>query len=688
MALDVAAVVAALLGAYLLRFDGAIPEPYWGLLAWVCPAIVAVRVALLAHAGLYHRVWAYASLSELVAIVKAMVVGSVIIVGANLAFRPSIVPRSVLAIEFVLSTGAIGAIRLLMRVRARDSKRRVNGKSGTSASEEKRILIIGAGDAGAMAVREIQTSTPWTIVGLIDDDPGKHGQSLYGIQVLGGRERIPQVVRALDVTEILIAIPSASRHVVRELVDLCRSTGAEVRILPALYELIDGRVTVNHIREVRIEDLLGREPLKVDMSSIAAYLAGRRVLVTGAGGSIGSELCRQIARYAPEELILMGHGENSIFEIDLELAKAYPALKRRLVIGDIRDALKVRRLFEACRPHVVFHAAAHKHVPLMEGNPDEAATNNVFGTLNLLSSSMAVEVERFILISTDKAVEPQSAMGASKRVAEMLLQAAAAGQLGEVVYWVSQPGRGVISASYQGIRGQDASGLADKNHQACTPSVLLSGSVEAAPAAEVDRRFPDTDLSTLGTTHAVAGNALRYVAVRFGNVLGSRGSVVQVFKRQIAEGGPVTVTDPEMRRYFMTTSEAVQLVIQAGALGEGGEVFVLDMGEPVRILDLVEDMIRLSGFQPGTDIQIHVVGPRPGEKTFETLIGADERAERTSHPKILRVHTAPVDAKTLGQALGMLREAVDEGYSPDRLKALLLAVARSELPPTHADLAR
>lgn len=665
MVADAGVVALAVLASYMLRFDGLIPAYYWVSVHWVAMVAVAGRIVALAATGLYRRVWAYASLPELFAIVMATTAGSAVFLVANSLVRPFVVPRSVIAIEFLLSTAGIGAVRLLLRLRWDQGKRRAGAANG-DGDRERRILIIGAGDAGAMAVREIRHSTTWRVIGFIDDDRGKHGKSVYGVPVLGGRERIAECVRRYGVNEILIAIPSAPRAVIRELVEASRATGVEVRILPALYELMDGRVTVQQIREVRIEDLLGREPVKVDQAAIASYLRGRRVLVTGAGGSIGSELCRQVARYGPKELVLMGHGENSVFEIDLDLGRSFPGLRRALVIGDVRDGAKVQRVFERWRPEVVFHAAAHKHVPLMEANPEEAVTNNVLGTFNVIEAAMTVAAERFVLISTDKAVRPVSAMGASKRVAEMLVQVAASGAWGEVVSRAMQ----VLRSEGAAVAG--AALLDGVSRARAVHLHIARTAAEAAAAGEVDGAAARRDVRAAPKT--------RFVVVRFGNVIGSRGSVVQIFKRQIAEGGPVAVTDPEMRRYFMTIPEAVQLVIQAGALGKGGEVFVLDMGEPVRILDLARDMVRLSGFEPDVDIPIRIVGARPGEKVSETLVGDGETIEPTDHPKILRLQCTPVDPPTLGEGLGHLLALVEHGSPPEAVKAALIGLANGPGP--------
>ncbi|MGE5553665.1 MAG: polysaccharide biosynthesis protein [Betaproteobacteria bacterium] len=577
--------------AYAVRFDGRIPPLYRDGLPRLVALWVLVRITWLVVYRFYSQRWEYASIRELLVTATAVTVGSLTLFSANffLPFNGFLVrvPRSIFVIEWFLTTFVLGGSRLLVRIAHEANKQQANsGRENCSThagTPHKRLLIIGAGDAGAMALREIQHATTWQVVGFIDDDLRKRGHLVGGVPVLGGRESIPEAVKAKEVDEILIAMPSASRQTMRELFATAQKTGRPVRTLPALYELINGRVTVNQIREVQIEDLLGREPVETDIGAIAAYLSGRTVLVTGAGGSIGSELCRQIARYRPGRLILLGHGENSIFSIEQELRTTQPHLRLESAIADIRDGAKIDRLFAVWKPQVVFHAAAHKHVPLMEANPDEAVTNNVLGTRNLVEAADRTGAERFVMISTDKAVRPTSMMGCSKRVAEMIVQ-----------------------------RANDHS-------------------------------------------------RTRFVAVRFGNVLGSRGSVIPLFKKQIAAGGPVTVTHPEMRRYFMTIPEAVQLVIQAGALGEGGEIFLLNMGEPVRILDLARDLIRLSGLEPDVDIPIVFSGPRPGEKLFEELHAEGEEVLPTSHPKIVKLHAAPVDGTWLEEGLQQLERALASG---------------------------
>jgi FlaA1/EpsC-like NDP-sugar epimerase len=419
------------------------------------------------------------------------------------------------------------------------------------------------------------------VVGLIDDDPTKLRKRIGHLTVFGTTKDLPRLVEDMFIDQVIIAMPSAPAAEIRRIVDMCKAAEVETRILPGLFELIDGRVSVNQLREVSLEDLLGREPIDLDSASIAGYIEGRRVLITGAGGSIGSELCRQIMRFQPAEMILLGKGENTIFSIIQELSHRPEPVKVTALIGDIRDYTRMTHIFEKHRPHVVFHAAAHKHVPLMEGNVTEAVTNNIGGTRNVAELSNAFAVETFVLVSSDKAVNPSSVMGASKRIAELVVQ----------------------------------------------------------------------DLATRSTT--------KFVAVRFGNVLDSRGSVLPIWRQQIANGGPVTVTHPDATRYFMLIPEAVQLIIQAGAMAKGGEIFVLDMGKPVKIADLAHDLIKLSGLRPGQDIEIKFVGLRPGEKLFEELLTAEEGLTKTSYRKIFVGQPQVIDAEYLKSRMTTLFNAAE-----------------------------
>ncbi|MFC1511544.1 polysaccharide biosynthesis protein, partial [Candidatus Margulisiibacteriota bacterium] len=488
----------------------------------------------------------------MISLLEAVGLSSMFLAVALLIFGKVNFPYRVLIIDAIFCFMFIGGIRLVIRL-----WKEAKTKTGEDI-KSRNILIVGAGDAGEMIAREMLRlpHLGYVPIGFVDDNPEKTGEYIHKLPILGNTSEISRIVEKYDVAEIIIALPSATGKEIRHIVDTCEKSTATYRIVPGVYELIDGTVHVNQIRNVRIEDLLGREPISVNLREIASYLSGSIVLVTGAGGSIGSELCRQVSMYQPSELILFGRGENSIFNIEYELRKKYPFLNLKVIIGNIRDFNKIDYIFSKHKPSIIFHAAAHKHVSLMETNPEEAVLNNIIGTKILVDAADKYQAKEFVNISTDKAVNPSSIMGSAKKVAEMIVQA-----------------------------------------------------------------------------KALDGSKTKFVSVRFGNVLESRGSVVPLFKKQITEGGPLTVTHPEARRYFMTIPEAVQLVIQAGAIGKGGEVFILDMGEPVKILDLAKDLIRLSGLEIGRDIEIQLTGLRPGEKLFEEILTASEGTQATKHKK-------------------------------------------------------
>ncbi len=598
--LDVIASITAMVLALAIRFDGEIPLRYLAVYLKVLPLILPVKLLTYHLFGLYRQAWAYASLPELLRVVWAVSAETAASWVIIYELQNDGFPRSALIIGWFLTIGGTGLIRLSLRLR-RDYYQRRRAERGRVPGNP--TLIFGAGDAGAMLARELDKhpEAGCAVIGFIDDDPKKKGLRVAGQPVLGTQADFEKVVHRHSVTHLIIAVPSAGRGVIREVVDKGRSLGLQLKTLPKLYELVNGNVSISQIRDVQIEDLLGRDEIRIDIEAIAGYLSGETILVTGAGGSIGSEICRQVARFNPGRLILLGHGENSIYHIDLELRAAYPDLQAVPVIADAQDRNRVARVFERFRPGVVFHAAAHKHVPLMEHNPEEAVKNNVFGTFNVARAAKDYGAKRFVLISSDKAVNPTSVMGATKRAAELIVQALA------------------------------------------------------------------RDSSTV------------FVAVRFGNVLGSRGSVVPLFKKQIAAGGPVTVTDPRMVRYFMTIPEAVQLVIQAGSMGTGGEVFVLDMGKPVKILDLARDLIRLSGFEPDEDIPIVYTGIRDGEKLFEELLTAEEGTMATRHERIFVARTERLSEPRLQGLLDDLREAIAGGRCSNGviLKAVQEKIGRS-----------
>ncbi len=515
------------------------------------------KLAIFAANGLYSRLWRHAGTTDMSRILQATfgsavacsVLGIFILPATGLT--PLRVPISVVFMDAFFTLAIVAFPRFALKALDNWKQRRLSEKG-------KRVLIAGAGAAGEVILRELLANPQLGLrpVGFVDDDRKKHHNRLGDLPIFGSLPEIPAVVSNEEIDEIIIAMPSALGSAVRKVVQSANEVGVPTRTMPGLYEIVSGRVSVSSLRKVEIQDLLRREPVKTDLDAVRGTVADRTVLITGAGGSIGSELTRQIAHLQPARLILLGNAENEIFDIVNEVGKRHPSIALTPIIADVRDGIRLRGLFKAVRPHVVFHAAAHKHVPLMEANVAEAITNNVLGTKNLVNCAVISQVDRLVLISTDKAVRPVSIMGASKRAAEMVVQ--------------------------------DAATLHNRN----------------------------------------------FVAVRFGNVLGSRGSVVPTFMEQIKSGGPVTITHPEMRRYFMTIPEAVQLVLQAGAMGSGGEVFMLDMGKPVRIVDLAADLIRLSGLEIGTDIQIEYTGTRPGERLNEEMFRQSEDVVETGHPKI------------------------------------------------------
>lgn len=577
--LDAILVNLAYLGALFVRFEGFPAEHldlYWRAMLFT----TAVRILTNYFFGLYRRSWQYASIGELLAIVGAVSAGTMFNMALVFFFFQYVAPRSVLLIAWLLNIAFVGGIRFSWRV-YRQRGQLLNSEPGTS-----NVMIVGAGDGGVLVARELRNHYGHrvSIVGFIDDDPLKKGQQILGCPVLGCKEDIPALVQEHKVDEIIISMPSVSRKVIREIVSIAQPTGKVIKILPGVFDLIDGNVTVQRIREVELEDLLGRDPVQADLAEIGAYLTNRVVLVTGAGGSIGSELCRQVLALKPEKLLLLDNCENNMYEIEMEL-RQWSEVPLVALVKDIRDRRAIEEIFDEYRPEVIFHAAAHKHVPLMELNPEEAIKNNVYGTYQVAWAAHRFGAKRFVLVSTDKAVNPTSVMGASKRIAEMVIQY----------------------------------------------------------------------LDTISETN--------YVAVRFGNVLGSRGSVIPLFKKQILAGGPVTVTHEKMIRYFMTIPEAVQLILQAGVLARGGEIFVLDMGDPVRILDLATTLIRLSGYEPYTEIDIKITGMRPGEKLFEELLTAEEGVNATTHERIFVARPTDLDTELLAQTVAAFAER-HLGYLP------------------------
>ena len=555
---DVITIIGVALISLLIRFDGYITSHYLHQMIDALPIMVISYIVMLLSMHLYTRIWRYAGMREMVAVLIATTLGAGLFYTGMYVFDKSL-PRSIYLISWILSTGVIGIGRMVLHYIAM----RYGGKQSTDA-DMVNTLIIGAGDAGATIAREIERyhKRSRKVIGFIDDDESKFNRLMGGVRILGNRHDIPSIVKENKVKEIIIAMPSVTRNEIRNIMEICSPLKCKVNTLPGMYQLLDDEVLVSHLHPVSIEDLLERDEVRLDMDVVEHYIRDKVVLVTGAGGSIGSEICRQIMRVGPKQLLLLGHGENSIYLINQELKNIYKDGPIIPIIADIRDKQQLDQIFTQYNPQVVFHAAAHKHVPLMEIQPMAAVLNNIYGTRNVADVAGRHGVERFVMISTDKAVNPTSVMGATKRVAE---------------------------------------------------KVIIS----------------------MNDTYDT-----KYITVRFGNVLGSRGSVIPLFKKQIEAGGPVTVTDLEMTRYFMTIPEASQLVLQAGAMGKGGEVFLLDMGEPVKIIDLARNMIRLSGLEPDKDIHIKITGLRPGEKKYEELLTSEEGTNRTNHTKIFE---APLD---------------------------------------------
>ncbi len=577
---------------------------YIPALLFTLAAALLIKPFIYARFGLYQRLWAYASVAELGLIVRAVTIASgvvaIVVFGANALGIFARLPRSVLMIDWLASLVLVGGLRFAIRLLNENDQNTDEG----SAEQPRRALIVGAGSAGALVVREMRKNPQAGIIPIafIDDDPEKLGQKVHDIEVLGAVDQLPQILKKHNADEVIFAIPSASGIVLRKVSEICSQENVAFRTMPGIYELIGGTVSVNRLREVNITDLLRREPAKIDRERVGDSIRNKIVLITGAGGSIASELCRQVARWEPKELILIGHGENSIFEILLEIKSDFPNLSLRPYIADIRDRKRIMRIISKHKPQLLFHAAAHKHVPLMEINISEAVTNNIFGTKNIVDAAVEAGIDRLVMISTDKAVSPSSVMGASKRIAEWLV------------------------------------------------------------------------------LDAQVGKKQIFSVVRFGNVLGSRGSVVPLFKKQIEMGGPITVHHPDMERYFMTIPEAVHLVLQAFTFDLTGQTYMLNMGEPVKITDLAKDLIRLSGLEPGEDIDIVFTESRPGDKLSEELWESGVEYQATEHPEINSVlEPKRLSGKKLASAIDKLGELAEEGKSDELLHEMSKMLPNSEL---------
>jgi len=590
--LDVALLLAAFAAAYQLRFDFHVPPDAVYAFLTQTPFVILLQFVALTMTGARASIWRYTDLAHVKSFFYAAV-GSMVVVALLRLTLPEVhqawrVPLSVNFIDTLLAFGGAFGMRVVRRAEYEHKKKRLQLKehinvNGNGNGKRKAVLLIGAGRAGMLAAKEMEArgDLDLKIKGFVDDDRAKLGRLVVqSHRVLGDTQDLPELVRSLGIDHVVITIAHASRHQIHRIVKICEEIPVKVRIIPELYEIIEGRVEISRIRDVQIQDLLGRDPVKLDLDSLNKELAGKTVMVTGAGGSIGAELARQVLRFSPAHLLLVERAEFALFDIDHELKAANPAQSIVPLVADIGDESRMRSIFNSYRPHVVIHAAAHKHVALMELNPTEAVKNNVLNTRLVAELAGEFKAEVFVLVSTDKAVRPASIMGASKRAAELVVQD--------------------LNSEYQ----------------------------------------------------------TRYVAVRFGNVIGSAGSVIPIFQEQIRNGGPLTITDGRMKRYFMTIPEAAQLVLQASAIGRGGEVFILQMGEPVRIMDLAETLITLSGFKPHEDIKIVEIGMRPGEKLFEELKFETEETVPTSHPKIFVNKLATLEPETVRVALQRLSELV------------------------------
>ncbi len=583
--LDLTVLTAAFVLAYLLRFDFVLQDPQIHLIFAQLPLVLLVQFGSLFLAQVYSFVWRYVGLAEIAAFLKAGVGSSLVLLVLRLVLPGPMqqwrVPISIILVTTVLGIGGVLALRVVRRIVYERYEKDRRAKAGTNGDRRKQsVLLVGAGQAGVLAAREITNRGDMNleIRGFVDDDPVKRGTVIQGVKVIGTTRDLPRLVPELDVDHVVITIAQATRSDIRRIVAICESIPVRAQIIPGLYQILSGSVEISAIHDVEIEDLLGRDPVILDDALLQRFLAGKTVMVTGAGGSIGAELARQVARFGVGTLLLVERAEFALFEVDRELRGAWPELAIVPLVADVGDRELMRGLIERYKPSVVLHAAAHKHVPMMESNPTEAVKNNILATRSLGEVAGEAGVEAFIQISTDKAVRPTSVMGASKRAAELAVQ-------------------------------------------------------------DLNPRY-----------------ATRFVSVRFGNVLGSAGSVIPLFREQILKGGPVTVTHPDMVRYFMTIPEAAQLVLEAGAMGEGGEIFVLDMGEPVRIFDMAKDMIGLFGLKPFDDIDIVFTGMRPGEKLFEELNTEGENITKTRHPKIFIGTINTYDDRMVAVALEKFEE--------------------------------
>ena len=625
MGYDFLAILVSYFGALWIRFDcryQSIPREYLQMYARTIFVYAAVCIVIFSIAHLYRSIWRFASYSELLRVTFSTVVtacGYFLVMTVTRQRMPLSYYVSGIFLQFVTTLGVRFSYRFILLLRGRRNQ----------DMPVKRVMLIGAGAAGQMIFRDIKSAkeTSEKVYCFIDDNPNKWERYIDGVIVYGGRERILEACEKYGIEKIYVAIPSAAAEDKREILQICNETDCELMNLPGMYQLYTGEVSVSKMKPVAVEDLLGRDPIKVDMGDIFRFLKGKTILVTGGGGSIGSELCRQIAAHEPKRLIIFDIYENNAYDIQLELRKKYPDLNLDVIIGSVRDSRKIFKVFATYRPEIVYHAAAHKHVPLMEDSPCEAIKNNAIGTYKTAYAAMAYGCKRFVLISTDKAVNPTNIMGASKRLCEMIIQS-------------------------------------------------FDAKIKEGKAAEIPQLFThwmDSQIKNPDVENTLKEARTEFVAVRFGNVLGSNGSVIPLFKKQIEAGGPVTVTHPDIIRYFMTIPEAVSLVLQAGTYAHGGEIFVLDMGEPVKITTLAKTLIRLSGYKPGVDIKIEYTGLRPGEKLYEEKLMAEEGLKKTDNDLIHIGCPIPFDTNEFLAELEGLMEAAYKNRDDirDRVQAVV-----------------
>ncbi|MBU1389514.1 MAG: polysaccharide biosynthesis protein [Proteobacteria bacterium] len=608
--------------AHLIRFDFTLPAEQWNSLVTVLPFLLCMKLFCFYFFDLYKGIWRYTSLNDLVNIVKASTAATVgIIVLILYVNRFENISRSVYIIDWCLTVIFMIGTRVLIRLGFSKFTEDIGFKEIKDAflqtmklgrRQGNRVLIIGAGDCGEMVCREFRenASIKSYVVGFLDDDKSKLGRKIHGIPVMGKIEDIGRVVESAGIEDVIIAIPSIGPDRMRYIISLCEQADVNFKTVPDMGEIIDGRIKMSSIRDVEYRDLLGRKPVKLDKHKIGAYLGGKVVLVTGAAGSIGSGLCKQICRYAPEKIILFERAESPLYDLDLELKKLFRSVEIIPVLGDVQNKEELLKIFDAFHPQIVFHAAAYKHVPMMEKYPWKAAENNIFATRNIVDTADRFKCEKFVFVSTDKAVNPFNVMGASKRISEMIVQ----------------------------------------SHSTMKHSKT------------------------------------RFITVRFGNVIGSVGSVIPLFKKQIQEGGPVTVTHPEMIRFFMLIPEACQLILQAGSMGKGGEIFILKMGAPVKIDTMARDLIRFSGFEPDVDIKIEYTGLRPGEKLYEELMTDQENVVPTAHEKIMILESSQVDMKVLDEKLDALRTLSEKRNSEEIRKVFKQIVPEYNLNPEQHPL--